>query len=656
MFLFCTTFLACPNGTDGQTPEDLIPRDLLFKQKDKTAIHLSLDGKTVFYLKNGVEGAESELFYVGAKSPLVERSITFAGEVADYRPVHSGGILAVVKRDTAARAFFVTLASQKIRELDSPPFHEMRVVHLSERFPNKVAVEVEMEDESKSGIYTLDILSGKMRLLGKMEGFGQLFFDQNFGKVAALQRNEQGGNSILRFHEGEWKTVREHPWHPEMFMGGMSRIVSVDLDGKTIYATDNFGKDKSSLVSIDVASGEVTELLADPDADILPYAPTLDATGRPQAVVSRWAEIRRHVLDESVRADFDFLEKNMAGSVSFVEGSTDQNVWLVRSMNGGPYHYFHFDRRAKKLTPLFNDYSHLEGYDLATRTTRTVSVRDGMKFPVYLYVPPGMAKADGTPKVPLPTIIYVHGGPWPGLKYWDRWAVDRHLQLLANRGYVVVQAEFRGTLGLGKKVCDAGNGEWGGAMHNDLVDIAEWAIEAGIANPKRLGIWGWSYGGYAVNFALAAEPGLFACGLSVAGVGDLKTFAEGRSQTWRNLVADPDTPEGMATLEAHSPTTFLDETQAPLLLSCGGQDSRVPPSQSTDFAKKLEAAGKPVVFIEYPDEPHSFLQPKSWVSFWAVAEDMLHRHVGGRKQMDSGDMAKSKMQVVCGEEYVRGLE
>lgn len=648
LFLFC--FAAC-----GQIPQDLIPRNLFFKEKDKKQIHLSLDGEEIFYLKNGVEGTENSIFYISAKSPLAERKIDFEGAISDYRPVYGDAILAVVKQDTTLEIFFATPTSRTVRKLDIFPLEEIKITQLSERFPNKVAVRVIAKNKKQSGYYALDILSSSMRKLGRLDDFEQLFFNQNFGKVAGLKKNDAGGNTIYRYHEGQWKGVRKYSWNPEMFLGGLSKIISVSADGQTIYATDNLEKDKTSLVSINVNSGEVSEMIQDDQADILPYAFSVNSSGEPMAVISRWGSIRRHFLDEEIKKDFDFLKEKMTGSVSHVESSDDGKVWLVRSLNGGPFNYFHFDRTAQKLTPLFSDNSLFDDYDLASRKTYTVETRDGMKFPVNLYVPPGMSKADGSPKVPLPTVVYVHGGPWAGLKYWDRWAVDRHLQLLANRGYAVLQIEFRGTIGLGKQVCEAGNGQWGGTMHNDIIDITEWAINQKIANRKRLGIFGWSYGGYAVNFALAARPDLFACGISVAGVSDLKTFAEGRSERWRNLVADPSTEEGAALLTSYSASKYVKNIQASLFLSCGGQDNRVPPSQSADFANLLNEEGKDVVFCEFPNEPHSFLQPESWAAFWAVAEDMLHQHVGGRKQSGKGDIIKGKMNVKYGEEYVKSL-
>ncbi|HFA48782.1 MAG TPA: S9 family peptidase [Bacteroidetes bacterium] len=628
-----------------QTKSGLIPRELFFKEKEKTNIQLSKDGETVLYKKSG-EKNKNILFYINTNTPRVEHKKILDGNLLKYKTVYDDGLVAVIKKDSTLQVQLIKIKSKKKRRLDIFPFNSLGFVSLSARFPNKILIDIDAKETKKSGLYLLDLLNSNLKRLGNMGGYDQLFFDQNFSKIAALKRNEQGGNTIFRFYNGVWELVTRYPFDPEMFIGGLSKIVSVSADGKTIYATDNFAKDKTSLVSISVATGKVTELLSDPDADILPFVPTLDPQGKPLAVVSRWGGIRRHFLDEGAKKDFEFLEKEMDGSVSFVEASEDGQCWLLRALNGGPTAYYHFDRPAQKLTKLFNDYPYLNDHDLATRKTHTVTVRDGMKFPVNVYVPYGMSKADGIPRVPLPTIVYVHGGPWAGLKYWDSWFLTRNLQLLADRGYAVVQVEFRGTNGLGKKVCDAGDKQWGAAMHHDIVDITNWAVTAGIANPKRLGIWGWSYGGYAVNYALAAAPDLFACGISMAGVSDLYGFAQGRSGRWRALVGDPDTEEGAALLKAHSPSTYIDNIKAPLLLVNGGLDNRVPPKQSADFAEALNKKGNEVVYFYYPDEPHSLLKPESWISFWAIAEGFLHKYLGGKKEPQNGDVKKGDLRGV----------
>ena len=497
-----------------------------------------------------------------------------------------------------------------------------------------------------------------MKRLGNMEGYRQMFFDQNFSKVAALQPNNLGGNTILRFHEGEWKKVVEYPFNPEMFIGGLSKIISVSKDGKTIYATDNLEKDKTTYISINKETGEIKELAKDENADILPYAATIGASGKPTSVVALWGDTHRYFFDEKTEKDFIYLNQEL-GNTGFVEASKDNQRWLVRKMNGGPMDYYLFDRSSQQLKKLFNDYSHLDKYEMAMRKSHTVTTRDGIKLPVHVYLPSGMAKADGMPKVPLPTVVYIHGGPWAGVTHWNGWFHNRNFQLLANRGYAVINMEFRGTTGLGKSVCDAANKEWGGKMHNDIVDVVTWANRSNISNPKRVAIWGWSYGGYATNYALAAAPDLFACGVSMYGIADLYEFTKlpfADNDLWRTRVGDPYDEDDEKLLKSHSPNTYINSINKPILLTTGSLDERVPQKQVDDFAQTLDEAGKEVVYFYYPEEGHDYRQPESWVSFWAIAEDFLHQHVGGRKQERGEDIEKGNFITVHGAEYIEEIE
>lgn len=640
-----------------QIPHDLAPRELFFKEKDKTQIHLSKDGKTILYKKN-TPGEENKLFYVSSSSVIAERSKTFEGQLINYLPTYDDGVIAVVQQDTNLVIYSTTVKSKKLRKLDILPFHSISFMQLSARFPNKVLTNIEAKTNGKSGIYLLDILNGNLKRMGKRDDYSQIVFDQNFSKIAALVPNEDGGNTLLRFNKGSRDTISQYPFHPDMFMGGLSRIVSVSIDGKTIYATDNADKDKTTLVSIETATGSVKELISDPSADILPYAASVNANGEPTSVVALWGDTRRYFLDEATQKDFEFLTEKL-GNIGYVEASQDDNSWLIRQMNGGPLTYYLFDRTAQTLTKLFNDYSHLDNFELGSRKAITITTRDDIELPIHLYVPPGMAKADGTPKVPLPTIIYIHGGPWAGVSHWNSWFHTRNFQLLANRGYAVINMEFRGTTGLGKAVCDAGNLEWGGKMHHDIIDVVTWANRNQISNPKRVAMWGWSYGGYATNYALGAAPDLFSCGVSMYGISDLYAFAKlpfTDNELWRTRTGDPNTEEGATLLKAHSPMTYIESINSPILLTTGSQDERVPQSQSDDFAKALDAAGKEVVYFYYPEEGHDYKQAESWISFWAIAEDFLHRHAGGRKQTKASDIEKGNFTTVLGAEYIETIE
>ncbi len=650
------------NLTFAQTPspDNLIPRTLLFKDKTRNNVRMSLDGSSVFYQKKA-DGSDSTLYYLQVNFPLHEKKRHFEGKLTNWDMLYDGGLLAVVQQDTSFTLYSTSLTSTKLRKVNFFPFKELSVLHLSARFPNKVAANIVAVDPTQSGLYILDILSGSTKRLTVMDGFEQVFLDENFGLVAALRNDSNEVRTLLRRHNGQWKPVISYPFTPDNFIGGVSGIISVSKDGKTIYATDNFGKDKSSLVSIDVETGDLKELASNPDADIFPAAFSLDLEGRPTTVVALYGDTHRHIVDEKVKADFEFLDKELKGNTSYVSASQNDSTWLVRKLDGGPTFYYIYYRKAKKLTSLFNDFEYLNGYDLATRKAYTVTTRDGLKLPVHVYVPFGMSRGDGTPKTPLPTIVYVHGGPWAGVTHWNSWFHDRNFQLLANRGYVVINMEFRGTTGLGKAMTDAGDKQWGEAMHNDIVDVATWAIKQGITNRSRLGIWGWSYGGYATNFAMAASPDLFKAGVSMYGIGDLPAFCQipdiaHDSLVWLSRVGDPNTEDGMALLKKQSPNTYIKGVANPILITHGSLDDRVPIEQSDKFASELNAAKKDVTYFFYPEEGHDYRKPESWVSFWAITEAFLSKNLGGRKEARGKDIEAGKFEVMFGKEFINSIE
>ena len=574
-------------------------------------------------------------------------------------PVHQNGLVVVVRQDTNQYIGFTSTQAASVRKLDVFPFRQVQLLNISARFPNKIVVNLEARNPEQSGIYILDLLSSNLKRIGQMEDFGELFFDENFTIIAGWRPNELGGNSLLRRVEGEWVHIFRHDFEPDMFLGGLSRIISITSDGKTIFATDYTEKDKTSLVSIETATGKVTELASDSDADILPWGASFDPKGKPTSVVALWGDTKRHVVDPAVQKDFDFLNKELGGNVAFAGSSADGKIWLVRKFDGAPTSYYFYERESQKLSFLFTDHSYLEGYDLPTRKAFTVTTRDSLRLPVHVYLPFGMARSDGSAKTPLPTIIYIHGGPWAGVTHWNNWLHTRNFQLLANRGYAVINMEFRGTTGLGKKLTAAGDQQWGAAMHNDIVDVTNWAIKQGIANRKRIGIWGWSYGGYAANYALAASPDIFACGISMYGLSDLEAFCKipfASNDHWQNRVGNVNTSEGAELLKKHSPLTYVEQIKSPLLLTTGSLDERVPQEQSDRFAEALEAAGKEVIYFVYPEEVHDYRQAESWISFWAIAEHFLHHNLGGRKESRKHDIEKGKLRVVFGEEYISEIE
>jgi dipeptidyl aminopeptidase/acylaminoacyl peptidase len=256
-------------------------------------------------------------------------------------------------------------------------------------------------------------------------------------------------------------------------------------------------------------------------------------------------------------------------------------------------------------------------------------------------------------------VLYVHGGPWGR----DSWGLNSTHQWLANRGYAVLSVNFRSSTGFGKKFINAGNLEWAGKMHDDLIDAVNWAVENKIADKSKVAIMGGSYGGYATLVGMTFTPDVFACGVDIVGPSNLRTLLETIPPYWKpqlemfaSRVGDPRTEEGRKLLEARSPLTYVDRIKKPLLIGQGANDPRVKQTESDQIVKAMQGKNIPVTYVLYSDEGHGFARPENRLSFYAVSELFLSRHLGGRAQEIGDDFKGSTIQVPQGAEQIPGLK
>jgi dipeptidyl aminopeptidase/acylaminoacyl peptidase len=268
-------------------------------------------------------------------------------------------------------------------------------------------------------------------------------------------------------------------------------------------------------------------------------------------------------------------------------------------------------------------------------TPVSFAARDGLKIEGYLTRP---AQA---PPGRLPLVLNVHGGPWGR----DSWGLNNEVQWLANRGYAVLQVNFRGSTGYGKKHVNAGDREWGGRMHDDLIDAVNWAVAQGQADPKRVAIYGGSYGGYAALVGAAFTPDVFACAVDIVGPSSIVTLIKSIPPYWKPAIALFDKRVGNlekeeAFLLSRSPITKVDAIRIPLLVAQGAKDPRVTQPESDTIVAAVRAKGKDVEYLLFPDEGHGFAQPDNRMAYYASAEGFLAKHLGGRAQAPTDAEAK----------------
>jgi dipeptidyl aminopeptidase/acylaminoacyl peptidase len=416
----------------------------------------------------------------------------------------------------------------------------------------------------------------------------------------------------------------------EETMGG---VQSFAPDNRGLWLLSSVNANASRLIELDTTTGQTTVLSEDPQYDLSGLL-THPRTHELEAVQYARDRSEWTLLQPALEADFNRLSSYRHGDIAIVSRNLDDTVWIVTyTVDDGPVYYYAYRRgaeqepQADRHTLLFSTQPDLETYRLAEMLPVTFPARDGLVLHSYLTLPVGLEPRD------LPLVLLVHGGPW----YRDTWGYNPSVQWLVNRGYAVLQINFRGSTGYGKAYLNAGNREWVGAMRTDLLDGKQWAIDRGIAAPGRVAIMGGSYGGYATLVALAYSPDEFVCGVDIVGPSNIFTLFASIPPYWEPLkalflkrVGDPETePEFIREI---SPLFKADRITAPLLIAQGANDPRVKQAESDQIVAAMRQNGQPVEYLVFPDEGHGFARPENTIRFSAAAEAFLAKYLGGRSE------------------------
>jgi len=461
--------------------------------------------------------------------------------------------------------------------------------------------------------------------------------DSNLEVRAATAFNDRLETVVrVRDHgKAPWRDILTITFEQAPFLGqvnGGNIVVGFSQDGKRLVVGSSKGSTANRLVELDAATGKELRVLAsDPQADLWQVFATRfillrDPRDRHvQAAAFDYIKPEWRAIDPAVEGDLKYLSSLQRGV--FIVGSQDLsgNKWAVWYItDDGPASFYLYDRAAHKAELLFRDHPQLEQYKLAEMKPITIPARDGFPLVSYLTLPPGkQAKA-------LPLLLSVHGGPWAR----DEWGFDAVSQLLANRGYAVLQVNYRASI-INVPYMNAANNKIGTLTDDDLTDAVQWAIKQGIADPKRIGITGGSFGGYSVLRALSLHPDLYACGVDVVGPADLATLMNSIPDYWkpvkkRWLRRIGDVTADQALNEKLSPLYHAGDIRAPLLIGHGQHDPRVKLSQSEKIVETIRKNGGKVAFVVYSDEGHGFTRPENNLDFDGRTEEFLHGCLGGR--------------------------
>jgi dipeptidyl aminopeptidase/acylaminoacyl peptidase len=491
-------------------------------------------------------------------------------------------------------------------------------------------------------LYELHISTGEKTLLRKnTERISGWDFDHDGNLRLAERTSPAGDTEVLRVDTGGFKQIYSCSVLEDC------GIRDFDNANKQVYLITNKGSvDLSELELLDPATGATTLVESDPEkrVDINTFEMSdLDY----HILFTRYEDdhYRLYFKDKGFEAEYRWLQSKLPGNeIDFGARSKDENIWIVNaSSDTEPGVTYVWDRKAKTLTLQYRIREELPRASLSARSAYKFKSSDGLEIPAYLTLPKGL------PTKNLPLIVFPHGGPWSR----DSYGYSTYAQYLSNRGYAVLQPNFRGSTGYGKKFLNAGNGEWGRKMQDDITWGVKALVADGTVDAKRVGIAGGSYGGYATLAGVAFTPDVYAAAVAIVAPSNLITLLDaippyweaGRKQMYTRM-ADPTTADGKALLVAESPLTQAKAIVTPLLVVQGKNDPRVNIRESNQIVAAVRDNGKPVEYLVAPDEGHGFARPINNLAMVTAMEEFLVKYLGGRAQTDVPADVEAKLKEI----------
>ncbi len=520
----------------------------------------------------------------------------------------------------------------EVSAVDLTPFPRVRAsFELLKARPGKAIVQHNARNPELVDAFELDIATGELTPLAENPGSVVSWIPGPGGDLFTNTLTAEGDVEIsqwdpatktlrtIRVYEGRDYPLGIHP-------------IAVSPDGQGLWMGSYEGSDRLRLVRVDVATGEETEVDSHPTLDlagqIMLPSPLILSEQTGELIGARYYGERQviHAFDDDFAAVLNKLTDLSGGDLAGLSCDDSGQRWVVSfTHDREPGVTYFYDRATDESRLLFRPYPNLDPDALAPMTPVTITARDGLDVHGYLTLPVGREPEN------LPLVLLVHGGPWAR----DVWSYQPDVQLLANRGYAVLQVNFRGSTGYGKAFTQAAIGEFAGTMHDDLIDAVDWAVKQGYADRDRVAIFGGSYGGYAALVGVTFTPDVFAAAIDYVGISSLPNFMRtlpdvGRrflANNWRLYVGDPSDPEQEADMLARSPITKVDQIRTPLMVVQGANDSRVVQAESDNMVAALRARGVEVEYMVKEDEGHGFLNPDNNIDMYRAVEKFLAAHL-----------------------------
>lgn len=618
----------------------LLDRELFFGNPEITASQISPDGKFISFIKplNGVRN----IFIKGINEPFsAAKPLTAETKrpIPAYFWTWDSKFILFVKDNDGDENFNV-YAVNPAEAMDGkiPPARNLTegknvrafIYGVPKTEPDAIYVGLNDRDPAWHDLYKVSISTGKKTLIRQnTERLQSYVFDNSDKLRLAVRSAENGDTEILRVEaDGKFTKIYDCNWRESCV------ALRFHKDNNRFYLETNKGeRDLTQLVLFDPQTLK-EELVEQDPLNRVDFGSALFSDVSNEIILTTYDDDKPRVYfrDKSFEKDYDNIRKKVGGKheINFQSATKDEQKWIVVSYSDiDPGTVWLYDRKTKNLSTLYVIREKIPREAMSEMKPIRYKSSDGLEIPAYLTLPKGLEPKN------LPLVVFPHGGPWAR----DSWEFDGYAQFLANRGYAVLQPNFRASTGFGKKFLNAGNKQWGELMQDDITWGVKYLISQGIVDPKRVGIMGGSYGGYATLAGVTFTPDLYAAAVAIVAPSNLNTllnsippYWEAARQIFHERMGNPNTPEGKAQLERQSPLNHVDKIKTPLMIVHGANDPRVKQTESDQIVVALRERNYPVEYLLAPDEGHGFQRPVNNMAMIMSVEKFLAKYLGGRYQ------------------------
>jgi dipeptidyl aminopeptidase/acylaminoacyl peptidase len=620
--LICVVVILSSCNNPKQKEAKLIPLKDFFRNPEKSGYQISPDGKYYSFMAPYEKRMNIFIQEIGKKE-AIRLTSEKDRDISGYSWKNNNRILFLKDNggDENFKLYVVNIDGSNLKCLTD--FNKVRtqIIDDLEDIPTEVIIGLNKRDPQVFDAYRLNIETGEMKMIAENPGNISDWLTDHDGKLRVATATD-GVNTSILYRETEkdkFKVVLS-----TNFKESVSPLFFT-FDNKNVYATSNIGRDKSAIVEFDIANGkEIKEIYKNSDYDVSDLSYSRKRKVLTQASYVSW-KTENYFFDSETKKMFERFEKEFGNKEIFITGNTKaEDKFIIRTLSDrSKGTYYIYDKNTDKLDSIHTVAPWLDENELAEMKPIEYKTRDGLTIHGYLTLPKGKEAKN------LPVVINPHGGPWAR----DQWFFNPEVQFLANRGYAVLQMNYRGSTGYGRKFWECSFRQWGLKMQDDISDGVKWLVDQGIADPKRIAIYGGSYGGYATLAGMTFSPELYACGIDYVGVSNLFTFMNTIPPYWKpqldmfhEMVGDP--KKDSLLLRKTSPVFHADNIKAPLFVAQGANDPRVNKAESDQMVNALKKRGIDVEYMVKDNEGHGFHNEENKFDFYTAMEKFLAKHIG----------------------------